>query len=204
MHALIADDHGLLRDTLELWFQQENIEVTAVADLNSTLSAIAHSDPMDVILLDYRMPGMNGLEGLARVLADCKGARVALMSGLAQRDVVQQAMKMGAVGFLPKTLPAKTFVNAVRFMAMGEQYLPLEILSSPDKDVIDHTLVQRLSQRELEVLRLLAVGRSNKEIARDLNLREPTVKLHVTSLYRKLGSRNRAQAAVIAKESGLC
>lgn len=204
MHILIADDHRLLSDTLNLWFQQESIGVTLAVDLTSALAAIAANKPMDIILLDYGMPGMNGLDGLARILEESKGAKVALMSGFAQRDVVQRALEMGAIGFLPKSLPAKTFVNAVRFMAMGEQYLPLEFMSPPDQPVVYHPLIQKLSNREREVLRLLAIGQSNKEIARDLNLQEPTVKLHVASVYRKLASRNRAQAAVMAKEAGLC
>lgn len=204
MHILIADDHRLLSETLDLWFKQEKIQVSLAADLNAALEAIAANEPLDVILLDYGMPGMNGLDGLKRTLAECKGAKVALMSGFAQRDVVQRAMDMGAMGFLPKSLPAKTFVNAVRFMAMGEQYLPLKFMGLPDEPVVHHPLIQKLSKREREVLRLLAGGQSNKEIARDLSLQEPTVKLHVTSVYRKLGSRNRAQAAVIAKETGLC
>lgn len=204
MHVLIADDHCLLRDTLDLLFRQENIRVSHAEDVPAALAVIDDDDSIDMVLLDYGMPGMNGLDGLALVLAAATRARVALMSGFAQRDVVQQALKMGAIGFLPKSLPARTFVNAVRFMEMGEPYLPLGFMTSSDKAATDHPLLQKLSQREREVLQLLAVGRSNKEIARALNLREPTVKLHVTSLYRKLGSRNRAQAAVIAKESGLC
>ena len=203
MHVLIADDHHLLRDTLELWFRQDKVEITTTADIEATLAALAEGGLPDVILLDYGMPGMNGLEGLSRVLDAAGGVKVALMSGFAPREVVQQALDLGAVGFLPKSLPARTFVNAVRFMAMGEQYLPLEFMTSAEEPATYHPLVQKLSRREREVLRLLAQGQSNKEIARVLGLQEPTVKLHVTSIYRKLGSRNRAQAAVIAKEAGL-
>ena len=204
MHVLIADDHRLLSDTLYLWLLQEKIEATLTVDVRSTRAVIAGNKPIDLILLDYGMPGMNGLDGLATVLAEANGAKVALISGFAQREVVHRALEMGAIGFLPKSLPAKTFVNAVRFMAMGEQYLPFEFMSLPDEPLGHHPLVEKLSKREREVLQLLSVGRSNKEIARDLSLQEPTVKLHVTSVYRKLGSRNRAQAAVVAKEAGLC
>ena len=204
MHVLIADDHRLLSDTLYLWLLQEKIEATLTVDVRSTRAVIAGNKPIDLILLDYGMPGMNGLDGLATVLAEANGAKVALISGFAQREVVHRALEMGAIGFLPKSLPAKTFVNAVRFMAMGEQYLPFEFMNLPNEPLGQHPLIQKLSKREREVLQLLSVGRSNKEIARDLSLQEPTVKLHVASVYRKLGSRNRAQAAVVAKEAGLC
>lgn len=204
MHVLIADDHGLLRDTLGFLFEQEKFVVTTAADLDTTLKALYRNDAIDVVLLDYGMPGMNRLEGLTRVIAAAQGAKVALMSGIATRDVVQLALDIGAVGFLPKSLSARTFVNAVRFMAMGEKYLPLEFMAPQDEADVDHPLIQNLSKREREVLQLLATGQSNKEIARVLGLQEPTIKLHVTALYRKLGSRNRAQAAVIAKEAGLC
>lgn len=203
MRVLIADDHGLLRDTLGLWLQNEKIEVLTGLDVTSTLAVLAENDVIDVILLDYGMPGMNGLEGLARVLAAKKGAKVALMSDLESRDVARRALEIGAMGFLPKSLPARTFLNAIRFIAMGEQYLPLEFMASPDEDAMNHPLLQSLTRREREVLKLLATGQSNKEIARALDLQESTIKRHVASVYRKLGSRNRAQAAVLAKEAGL-
>ena len=124
MRVLIADDHDLLRDTLELWFRQEKIDVVTARDLDSALSAVAAQEAFDLILLDHGMPGMDGLDGLSRALDGAKGARVALMSGTAPREVAERALEMGAAGFLPKTLSAKSLVNAVRFMAMGEQYAP--------------------------------------------------------------------------------
>lgn len=203
MRVLIADDHDLLRDTLDLWFRQERIDVTPARDLPSALAAIDRADPFDLILLDYGMPGMNGLDGLARALAGGKGARVALMSGIAPREVAEQALEMGAAGFLPKTLPAKTLVNAVRFMAMGEQYAPVDFITAAPDAAPVNALADKLSPRELQVLQRLCEGKANKEIARDLGIQEPTVKLHMKTLYRKIGAHNRTQAAMIAKEAGL-
>lgn len=203
MRILIADDHDLLRDTLDLWLRQEEIDVSLAADLAGVMTSIAGSPPYDLILLDYGMPGMNGLDGLTAVLEAAKGAHVALMSGIAPRDVAERAMDMGAAGFLPKSLSAKSFVNAVRFMISGEKYIPVNLLTSPQDAARDHPLTQNLTPREIEVLQFICEGCSNKEIAYRLGLQEPTIKLHVTSLYRKIGVRNRTQAALLAKETGL-
>jgi two-component system nitrate/nitrite response regulator NarL len=203
MRVLIADDHELLRDTLELWFRHENINVTPARDLPSALAEVMRAEAFDLILLDYAMPGMNGLDGLRIALTQSKGARVALMSGTAPRDVAEQALDMGAAGFLPKTLPAKSLVNAVRFMAMGEKYAPIDFMTATAEVVPLNALAGKLSSRELQVLQGLCEGKSNKEIARDLGIQEPTVKLHMKTLYRKIGVNNRTQAAMTAKEAGL-
>ncbi|MEY8881521.1 response regulator [Donghicola sp. XS_ASV15] len=205
MRVLIADDHELLRDTLELYLKQEgNIETRTAEDLSGAVELIESEGNFDLILLDFNMPGMNGLEGLKKVKSMQGGQRVALISGVASRDVAEQALAENAAGFLPKTLSARSVVNAVRFMAMGEQYAPLEFMSQQEEDdKSQHPLTSQLSRREMQVLEGLSGGLSNKEIARNLDVREPTVKLHVKTLYRKIGVHNRTQAALIAKESGL-
>ncbi|TVM04830.1 response regulator transcription factor [Vreelandella aquamarina] len=203
MRILIADDHDLLRDTLELWFTREGMDMTSTRDLEHALRVIAEDDTFDFIMLDYTMRGMNGLEGLKRVIDAAKGARVAIMSGTAPRDVAFEALEIGAAGFVPKTLPARSLVNAVRFMAMGEQYVPHDFMTAEEEAPPEHPLVQQLTRRELQVLEKLCDGLSNKEIARALSIEEPTVKLHMKTLYRKIGVQNRTQAALLAKEAGL-
>ena len=204
MRILIADDHDLLRDTLVIYLESEGgIETATAPDLPGVVKILDQGTPFDLVLLDFSMPGMNGLEGMKRVMAMPGRHRVALISGTANRETAEEALAAGAAGFLPKTLSAKSLVNAVRFMSMGEQYAPLDFMRAQAEEENDHPLAQQLSRRELEVLEGLTHGKSNKEIARDLDIREPTVKLHVKTLYRKIGAANRTQAAMIAKEAGL-
>ncbi len=203
LRVLIADDHDLLRDTLKLFLESEgNFDTVTVASFAEAEALIMRGDRFDLVLLDYAMPGMNALEGFEKMCALEGAARVAIISGTASREVAQKALAAGAAGFLPKTLSAKSLVNAVRFMAMGEQYAPLDFMR-PDEEAAPNPLGELLSRRELEVLECLTQGKSNKEIARDLGIREPTVKLHVKTLYRKIGAANRTQAAMLAKEAGL-
>ena len=204
MRILIADDHDLLRETLSMFLASEGSIDTALAStLDAALDLIHSEEKFDLIMLDYNMPGMAGLNGLKRAMEASGGSPVALMSGIASRSVAEEALAFGAAGFVPKTLAAKTLVNAVRFMAMGEKYAPIDFMTADDPTVAPNPMAQKLSRRELQVLEGLSKGKSNKEIARDLDLQEPTIKLHVKTLYRKIGAANRTQAALIAKEEGL-
>jgi len=203
MRILIADDHELLRDVLRSYLEAEGgFVVETVADLPQALDCIAAaSAPFDLVVLDYGMPGMDGYRGLDEAIEASAGRPVALMSGLAPPGVAEKVLSAGAAGYLPKTLPARSLVNAIRFMAAGEVYMPLD-LHRPSRAV--ETPPSGLSPRELEVLAGLCAGHANKEIARELNLREPTIKLHVKTICRKLDAKNRTHAAMIARERALC
>lgn len=204
MKILIADDHDLLRDTLVMFLKCEgNIETVTASDFNGALALIDAEGPFDLIMLDYNMPGMQGLKGLRTALQHNGGQKVALMSGIATKSIAEEALMYGAAGFVPKTLSARSLINAVRFMSMGEQYAPLDFMTQEEEEAAPNPLAEKLSRRELQVLEGLSKGKSNKEIARDLDLQEPTIKLHVKTLYRKIGAANRTQAALIAKEEGL-
>jgi two-component system nitrate/nitrite response regulator NarL len=203
MRVLIADDHDLLRDFFDAWLRKEGIEVTAACDLHAALAIAQEAPPFDLVLLDFRMPGMDRLDGLARFLVEGKGAAVALMSGNATRDVVEEALRMGAVGFLSKVMPPNEFVAAVRSMARGDRLgLPDDPRASGAAP-IPATPQGELTRRERDVLAKLCEGKSDADIARDLGLGEPTVRLHLKTLCRKLGTQDRSAAADLARMAGM-
>lgn len=199
MRVLLADDHDLVRETIAAFLQAEGFgDVLTAASLPDALAQLAGTAPCDLVVLDYQMPGMNGFDGLAQVRLANPGKPVAILSGVASRDVAEAAIRAGATGFLPKTMGARALVSAMRLIAAGETFLPFGALQSETEDGLFN-----LTRREAEVLRGICEGKSNKEIARDHDLQEVTVKLHVGTLSRKLGARNRTQAAMIARDHNL-
>lgn len=203
MRILIVDDHDLVRDLIAVFLEQEDdIAVSAVSNFDDAVSKIGEEGPFDLVLLDFSMPGVNGLEGLERAIELNRDKPVALISGVANRDIAEAALAAGAAGFLPKTLAAKSLVNAVRFMVAGEQYAPVKFMAERE-EVEEPPLAKVLSERERQVLEALGRGLSNKEIARELDLQEVTIKLHVKTLCRKLEARNRTHAAMIGRDAGL-
>jgi len=197
---LLADDHDLVRETLADYLRhQGGFQVVSAPSLELACRYYVDFGPFDLVMLDYSMPGMDQLKGLAQMskLAECP---VALLSGTAPRDVARRALRDGAAGFLPKTLSPLDLVAAVREMLAGDVYMPLEFLSDPKQGELGITL----TPRELDVLQGISAGKSNKEIARDLDIQEVTVKLHLKTLSRKLGARNRTHAAMLARDQGLC
>ncbi|MGI3171488.1 response regulator [Pseudooceanicola sp. C21-150M6] len=194
-HLLLADDHDLVRETIAEYLRRAGgLDVYCVGSLTEARTALETLGGTDLVLLDYRMPGMEGLAGLADILALAGSAPVALLSGAAGPAVIRQAIDLGAAGFLPKTLSPQDLVLAVNTLLRGEVYLP---------DEMSNGRPLGLTRREIDVLKGLAEGLSNKEIARDLGVQEVTVKLHVKTLSRKLNARNRTHAAMLARDEGL-
>ena len=213
MRILLADDHVLVRDTLKLYIEgaEPQAEVLTATDLDGAVELAAQDPSFDLVILDYRMPGMDGFVGLEKMQKTVPGKPVAILSGMANRDEVHEAISRGAAGFLPKTLSAPALIGAVNLIMSGERFVPVS--SFEDNDELSTPAPQRLNgtdenkspltPRETDVLRLLHKGSSNKEIARNLDLKEVTIKLHVGSICRKLQAKNRTQAVLRAIELGM-
>ena len=203
LKILLADDHELVRETIAAFLETEDgFRVTQASDMEGVEKAIQTHDPFDLVLLDFEMPGMNGLKGLQKAMDLVRRKPVALISGAANKAIAEEALELGAAGFLPKTMAATSLVNAVKFMAMGEKYAPVDFMTK-EEETKKHPFQDLLSEREMQVLSGLVRGLANKEIAREVDLQEVTIKLHVKTLCRKLDAKNRTQAAIIAKEAGL-
>lgn len=202
-NILIADDHDLVRDTIAAYLETvDDFQVQTAASLDDALTKMRGLDAVDLLILDYNMPGMNGLAGLDKAQGQFPATKVALMSGVANRDVANSAMTNGAHGFIPKSLTAVSLVNAIKFILSGERYFPFDFGTDDTRAKPTGTFAT-LSDREMETLEQLCIGLSNKEIARHLGVQEVTVKLHVKNVLAKLGVSNRTQAALLAKEHQL-
>lgn len=199
MRILIADDHNLVIDTISMFLEAEgDVTVETASSLDGAIDLVGRAAPFDMVVLDFQMPGMQGLDGLSRMLTTVPDVPVAVISGTASPQVAQEAIARGASGFLPKTLGAKSIMSAIRLMTAGEIFVPFDFMRQTDKKT-----VANLTERETQVLDGLCGGKSNKEIARELELQEVAIKLHVKTLCRKLEAKNRTQAAMIAKERNL-
>ncbi|WP_435259887.1 response regulator transcription factor [Thioclava sp. FR2] len=197
---LLADDHDLFRESISAMVSAEGgVTVVPAADLDEVIARLGDGK-FDLVLLDYRMPGMNGLEGLDRTREHAPSTPIALISGTTRRDLAEEALARGAIGFVPKTLGVQALIAAVKLMAEGERFAPLAML---DEAPTLAAILEELTRREMDVLRGICEGKSNKEIGRDLDVQEVTIKLHVKTLSRKLGAKNRTHAAMIARDAGL-
>lgn len=204
MRIVLADDQELVRETIAAFLRSEpDITVDVARDLPHAIEVARKAPRPDLILLDYMMPGMDRLLGLQKMKRALPGVPVAILSGAAQQVVAEQAVAAGAAGFLPKTMTTRSLLAAVRFMAAGEIYAPPPAPGAQRGETAPGSAATHLTPREMDVLKRLCQGLTNKEIANDLGLQEVTVKLHVKTLGRKIGARNRTHAVMIAREMGL-
>jgi DNA-binding NarL/FixJ family response regulator len=214
IRVLIADDQQLVRAGFALILKPHaDLDVIGEAADGAEAVALAAQRRPDVILMDIRMPGMDGLEATRRVLADPAQAktRVLVLTTFDLDDYVYAALRAGASGFLLKDAPPEQLVAGIRTIATGDSLLAPSItrrliegfINRPAPGARDAPDLHDLTPRELEVLELIGRGRSNTEIARQLVVTEATVKTHVAHVFSKLAVHGRAQAVVVAYETGL-
>jgi len=210
--VVLADDQALVRRGFRLILETEpGIEVVAEAeDGQQAIDAVRRHRPA-VVLMDIQMPGLDGLEATRRILGHAGNqTRVLILTTFERDDYVFEALQIGASGFLLKTAPPEELLTAVRVVSRGEALLSPSVTRRVIQEVTRHQRraprspeLDRLTQRELEVLRLLAEGRSNAEIAAELYLSEATVKTHTSSVLSKLGLRDRVQVVIFAYKQGI-
>ncbi len=202
MRILLADDHVMVRDGLRPFLMQladatEVFEADTFDEVLHTLDTVAD---IQLVLLDLRMPGMTMAHGLATIRERHPLIRVAVLSAVTERKQILEAMGLGAAGYIPKRLSAQAMLSALRLIIAGERYIPAAVLEESARQTLgNHREAdpgeRSLTTREREILELLREGLPNKLIARRLNVSEVTVKSHLCHVFRKLGVRNRVQAA---------
>lgn len=210
IQVLIADDQAMVRSGLRLILETEDdIEVVAEAENGEEAVRLSRRERPDVVLMDVRMPVMDGLEATRQITSQDEETRVIVLTTFDLDDYVYGALRAGASGFLLKDAEADQLVDAIRVIASGDaiiapsvtKRLISEFAGRPESRQV--TGLEELTERELEVLRLVAKGLSNAEIAEELFVSETTVKTHVSHVLTKLHLRDRVQAVVAAYESGL-
>ncbi len=211
MKILIADDHELFRDGLRHVLDQLGgpLAIVEASDFPQAIEVAERDTDIDIVLLDLTMPGMAWPDGLQR-LKDLLPERVPIiiLSASDDRRHVLQAVNLGAAGFIPKTSSSRVMLSALKLVLSGGVYLPpalLEQASHGDSGgpIANGNAASFLTPRQREVLALLGQGKSNKEIARVLQLAEGTVKLHVTAILKALNVHNSTRAVVAASQLGL-
>jgi DNA-binding NarL/FixJ family response regulator len=212
VRVLIADDQALVRGGFRMILEaKEGMEVVGEAGDGAEAVALVERMQPDVVLMDVRMPGVDGIEATRRIAASGNSARIVILTTYDVDEYVFSALRAGASGFLLKDVRPAELTDAVRVIARGDALLAPAVTRRlldrfagvlPDGSAPPANL-DELTEREVEVLRFVALALSNAEIAKRLVLTEATVKTHVSSVLRKLGLRDRVQAVVYAYDVGL-
>jgi DNA-binding NarL/FixJ family response regulator len=210
IRVLVADDQSMVRAGFRMLLTGEQ-DIEVVAEASNGREAVAMAERLNpaVVLMDIRMPEIDGLEATRRILAANKAARILILTTFGLDEYVYEALRAGASGFVLKDDPAEQLISAVRTVAAGNALLSPAVTM---RVIRQFTRIARpaqpeglgeLTEREREILRLIATGLSNAEIGRELYISETTVKTHVTHILQKLGLRDRVQAVVLAYQAGL-
>jgi DNA-binding NarL/FixJ family response regulator len=213
VHILLVDDHALFRGGLKSLLKElgAGLVLDEAGNCSQALQQAA-GRRYDLILLDLNMPGLNRLDALAALRDAAPDAPVVVLSGETEPNLVRATIERGAMGFIPKSATPEVLIEALRLVLAHGVYLPLEVLESmnaatpaagPPGDATDAGSLPGLTPRQRDVLRYVIQGKPNKVIARELDIAESTVKVHLSSVLRAFGVRNRTEAVYAAARSGL-
>ncbi len=219
MKILIADDHELFLKGLEMILADYNPEAEIVSAKNygDIFDFIAKKKKFDLILTDLAMPGAHWLEAIEKIHKDLPDTPIIILSAVFDREIVQKTLDIGTAGYIPKTSSREIIISAVNLVLSGGVYIPAELLYNSEQSELDilksvenmsiakdgKNNTKILSPRQIDVLKLIAQGKSNKQIAYTLGLSEGTVKLHVTAILKILNVYNRTGAVTTATQLGL-
>jgi len=215
VHILLVDDHTLFREAILQVLNQLDPQVVIFEAANAEGAAqlITHTNNIDLVLLDLNLPDLNGLIALPYLRELAPTIPIVVLSASEDPKKVQQALDKGAVGYLPKSCSIHEMLAALRIVMLGEVFIPPKLLeklgvpalslASNNSDNGELSTQSSLTPRQMDVLSLMAKGLPNKSIARELTMAEGTVKLHVATIFRALGTHNRTQAVTEASRLGL-
>jgi DNA-binding NarL/FixJ family response regulator len=201
LKVLIVDDHRLMLDAIRSSLERDDdLDVVGEADSGEKVVRLVGQTGPDAVLLDVRMPGMDGLTVLERIRERYPNVAVIMFSGIDDPGLVRAALERGATAFVLKHVDPRDLASAVRQAVTGSIFRPLDLVRTAKESAVGQS---GLSKRELTILEALQSGGSNQEIAKGLFLAEQTVKFHLTNIYRKLGVSTRTEAVHYAYENGL-
>lgn len=210
MRILLADDHPLFREGVKPVLRKlaQDIEILEAKDYPSAFEVARQHADVDLALLDLYMPGMTGVDGVNRFRVSFPQIPLVVLSAADEQDQIQNLLANGALGFINKSSPSDVILSALNLVLAGGVYIPPSLLAKANAgecntvELEDGTR-ETLTNRQIEVLRELAKGLSNKQIARNLNVTEGTIKIHLASIFRVLKVANRTEALLIAQKMGL-
>lgn len=206
MRIILADDHVMIREGLRPFVERiaAGTQVLEAGNFPEVIELLK-GEPVDLVILDLKMPGMNGYQGLMTLRREYPTTRCVMLSAMADREHVLEAIRLGADGFIPKHLSGAAMVSALQLVLSGERFIPAMLVDGSNggnrADRNAGELIGRLTPRERDILRLLREGHPNKVIANRLDVSEVTVKSHLGNVFRKLGVQNRLQAMKLLVDS---
>ena len=204
MKILIVDDHKVVRDGIRFMLSEvPDIEIVAEAESASMMFELLADVPIDVVLLDIQMPGMTGLAALEQLAADYPQVQALMLSMHDQPGYVRRSIELGAAGYLPKSASRDELVAAIEAAAEGDTYIHRDLVEPLISDLRPGAKAPgRLSPREHQVLQMIADGSENKQVARELEISEATVKTYVRGIFERLDVNSRAEAVAVGLRLG--